>query len=93
LETLIKPFSETFVASAYESSLKSYGRYFDSLPLETELSVINSPEEFLKINISQLLKYLIPLNLSTELQNSQNCLPCYQPFQQPLSLSTGHFLL
>jgi hypothetical protein len=37
-----KHYSEKFLATAYESLLKSYGRYFDSPSLKTELSVIYS---------------------------------------------------
>ncbi|KDR18839.1 zinc finger MYM-type protein 1-like [Zootermopsis nevadensis] len=62
-----KHYSEMFPAAAYESLLLSYGRYFDALLLKTELSVIYSSEEFLKSNISDLLRYLITSNLNTAL--------------------------
>lgn len=52
-------YSEKFPATAYDSLLKWYGRYFDALPLKTELSV----EGFLLSNIWGLLKYFIPSNL------------------------------
>jgi hypothetical protein len=43
-----------FPATAYESLLKSNGRYFDCLLLKTELPFIYPSEEFLQSNISEL---------------------------------------
>jgi hypothetical protein len=41
----------TFPATAFESLLKTYKWYFDSVLLKTEFSVIYSTEEFLQNNI------------------------------------------
>jgi hypothetical protein len=62
-----KHYSENFTATAYESLLKLYGRYFNFLLMKTELSVVYASEEFLKSNISDQLRYLIALSLSRAL--------------------------
>lgn len=59
--------SKSFPKSAHESLIKSYGRYFDSQILKTELSAIYGSSEFRKTTILELYKYLITSGLNSTL--------------------------